>query len=226
MERVIKEIALVFGGWATIVTAIAVWGSHLASKRIINSWDVKSQRDFAELRHIQSETQLLLKEISSTITSSQSLLQTRRLEAVDILWRAILALRDHFSFVTIFFSIFQPNEYSSAMSNPTLSVGLREIDDNYITDCLKNIKDLESQRPYLGETLWLLFFIYRAFLARLAYLVTLLNEGKEIKDWREDTGIRHHLAAVFDKDEFEIVMSMSPIPINHPTSGKAGGMKL
>jgi hypothetical protein len=213
MEQTIKDIALLLGGWTVIITGIISFISYLATQRIINSWDMKNQRELETLRNNQAETQLMLKDTISTITSSQSLLQERRIEAVDKLWKAILAMKQHYSSVTFFFTIILPHEYKDALKNSEIFEGLRKIDDAYIANYPSEVEELEKIRPYLGETLWLYFFIYRAILGRLAILVKWLKDGKDIGDWRQDNGIQQHLKAVLEKDEFNGFMKLSPMDI-------------
>ncbi len=213
MEQIVKDVALLLGGWTVIVTGIVSFISYLTTQKIIGSWDAKNQRELEILRNNQAETQLLLKDTISTISSSQSLLQEHRVEAVDKLWRAILAMKEHYSLVTFFFSMLMPSEYKTALSNSTTFEGLRKIDDDYITNCSQGVLELENFRPYLGETLWLYFFVYRAILGRLAILVKWIKEGRETGDWRQDSGIQQHLKAVFEKDEFNSLINSSPMEI-------------
>ncbi len=213
MEQTIKDIALLLGGWTVIITGIFGFISYLATQRIIRSWDWKNQQELETLRNYQAETQLLLKDTISTISSSQSLLQERRVEAVDRLWKAILMMKQHFSPVTFFFTITLPHEYKVVLKNSAISEGLREIDDEYISKLPNGITELENFRPFLGETLWLYFFVYRAILGRLAILVKWLKEGKDVGDWRQDSGVQQHLKAVFEKDEFSNFISLSPMDI-------------
>jgi hypothetical protein len=215
MEQITKDIALLLGGWTVIVTGVISFISYLATQKIIGSWDTRNQRELEILRNNQAETQVLLKDTTSAITSSQSLLQARRVEAVDKLWKAILALKDHYSPVTFFFTIALPSEYKTALANSAIFSGLRKIDDHYIVNFPQEVSELESFRPYLGETLWLHFFVYRAVLGRLALLVKWLKEGKETGDWRQDSGVQQHLKAVFEEDEFKTLMNSSPMEINY-----------
>ena len=74
----------------------------------------------------------------STISSSQSLLQARRAEAVDKLWKAILDLKIHYSPVILFFGITMPIEYKTALANSKIFAGLRTLDENYIINSSQN----------------------------------------------------------------------------------------
>lgn len=213
MEQITNDVVLLLGGWTVLVTGIVSFISYLTTQKIINSWEAKNQRELEVLRNSQVETQLLLKDTISTISSSQSLLQQHRVEAVDKLWRATLALKEHYSPVTFFFSILMPSEYKTALANPMVVEGVRKIDNEYIVNYPQDVKELENFRPYLGETLWLYFFIYRAILGRLAFFINRLKEGKDINDWRQDKGIQQHLKAVFEKDEFDTLMNSSAMEI-------------
>ena len=214
MEQIIKDIILFLGGWTVIVTGIVSFISYLTTQKIINSWDAKNQRELEILRNNQAETQLLLKDTISSISSSQSLLQTHRVESVDKLWRAVLDLKIHYSPVTLFFGMTKPAEYKTTLANSAMFAGLKTLDNNYLINFQQDVElNVEILRPYLGETLWLYFFVYRAFLGRLALLVKRLSEGIETGDWRQDHGIQQHLKAIFDKDEFNTLMNSDPVEI-------------
>jgi hypothetical protein len=82
-----------------------------------------------------------------------------------------------------------------------------------VTGEIKAVDDVELDRPYLGEILWLRFFIYRAFVGRLGYLISRGKERRHISDWRDDKGIRQILAGalpqniittLLDKQKFSI----------------------
>lgn len=213
MEQIVKDIALLLGGWTAIITGIVGFVSYLATQKIIKTWDVKNQKDLEIFRNNQAETQLLLKDILSTFSSSQSSLQERRFEAVDKLWKAILALKQHYSQATFFFTINLPSEYKKAIIAPLFIEGLKNFNDEYIASFPREVEDIESFRPYLGETLWLYFFVYRAILGRLGLLVVWIKEGKNIGDWRQDSGIQQHLKAVFSKEEFNGFIKSSPLDV-------------
>ena len=213
MEQIIKEIVILLGGWTVFITAIIGFIANLTTQKILNKWNLKNQQDLEILRNNKLETQMLLKDTSAPIFTSQSLLQERRVEAVDKLWKTILVSKKYFSSVTTFFGLVLPSEYRTALDNKVVSAGLSKVDDNYIENCPPIVFELENYRPYLGETLWLYFFVYRAILGRLSILINWLKEGKDIGDWRLDDGIQHHLRAVFDEEEFDNLLKMSPLDI-------------
>lgn len=210
MVDLVGKVVLILGGWTFVITSITAWFSNLMSKRIINSWEAKNQQTLEILRANQSENRVLLENVISSISSSQTLLQERRVNAVDKMWQCITELRDYFSPAVFFFSILYPNEYSSALRIPTIEAGVLKITEQYVVNYQT---DLENFRPYLGETLWLQFFIYRALLSRLAILVNWLKEGKEIPDWREDDGIQQHVKIMLNDNEYRFLMSASPINV-------------
>jgi hypothetical protein len=61
---------------------------------------------------------------------------------------------------------------------------------------MKKVDDVELQRPYLGEILWLRFYVYRAFVGRLGYIVTRGKERRHIEDWRTEKGVRQILSGI------------------------------
>jgi len=207
LVSLISQLAVILGGWTVIITGVAVYLSQLATRRIFNEWDKKNQIEIENLRHHQTESQLLLKELSAGLSSSQSQLQLRRIEAIDKLWSIVLELRQNFSLVCFWFEIMYPSEYSLLRSDPKASTDFQSITYTQVIKWSTTTEDIQKYRPYLSEALWQEFFLYRAILGRLGMLIVRIKDGENVEDWREEKMIQTHIKALLDRDEYEEVMN-------------------
>ncbi|MFZ3136142.1 MAG: hypothetical protein WA126_01985 [Thermodesulfovibrionales bacterium] len=71
----------------------------------------------------------------------------------------------------------------------------------YHVHCHRIIKEVEETRPFIGETLWLVFFVYQAFLQRLTYLIDDGLKKKKIAYWKEDKSFIDQILGVVIKPE-------------------------
>jgi hypothetical protein len=128
----------------------------------------------------------------------------KRLAAAETLWTTVLDLRERFSAVIFFYTILVPSEYDSVFEpNSKTRDMVATINDEMISDAVGRVQRVEEHRPYLGDSLWSRFFVYRAFLGRLAVLVTMGKRDHHIRDWRDDDGIRRILGSSSEKSQLE-----------------------
>ena len=205
IKQLILQIAIAFGGWVTISSALAVWFSQIITKRLFNEWDKKNQIQIEYIRHAQQESQLILKELISTSLANQSQIQTRRLEAVDKLWNVIIKLRQNSSPITLYFDVALPSEFSQLRTNPKTAEFFKDITNSRFLEWAEIARGLENYRPYLSERLWSVFYLFRSILGRLAILIIRIKQGEEVGNWKQDSVIHESLKALLDKNEFEIV---------------------
>jgi hypothetical protein len=139
---------------------------------------------------------------------ASDLLLQKRLSAVDALWSAVLDLKERLSAPVFFYSILTPSEYDSVFGEHSKTYDLvASVNDELISDAMRRTNHVESERPYLGEVLWSLFFVYRAFLGRLAVLIVMGKRRHHIDNWRDDNGVRQILSSVFNEQELKALLS-------------------
>jgi hypothetical protein len=128
----------------------------------------------------------------------------KRLAATENLWSAVLDLRDRLSPVVFFYTILVPSEYDTVFEpNSKTRDMVAPITDELVGEAMRHADRVEVGRPYLGDALWSQFFVYRAFLGRLAALIVLGKRRRHIGEWREDSGIRQILGALFEKGQLD-----------------------
>ena len=196
VEPTFKQLVAILGGWTVITAAAVAWATKLVNERILSKWRKDEQAALEGLRHSLSSERVLLESAIRGSQQGQDLSHEKRLLAIEHMWSAILKLRAVSDGMRYFFGILLPSEYDLVFAGKqdTFAAAIANINDDFVTGAMKTVDDVELDRPYLGEILWLRFFIYRAFVGRLGYLVTRGKEKHHIGDWREDSGIRQILS--------------------------------
>ncbi|MXZ22717.1 MAG: hypothetical protein F4Y84_19320 [Caldilineaceae bacterium SB0665_bin_25] len=174
------------------------------AKRIQHGFDVELE----DTRAIHQERLATGTSSVSFLSSMQSELRVKTIESAEILWRAILSIKSEFSDLTYVLSILYPDEIRSNFRNGNLGLLARvEIyrDIECTTDKIERIStnQVEETRLFVGDRLWKLFFVFRAFHGRLGTLMQMSFERYEYLDWREDDFILWQLRQSLDDSAIE-----------------------
>jgi hypothetical protein len=192
--QLIDEVASLLG---LKVTQASRYEGHI--KNFVNL----SQRE-GEKRASESSSA----ESKSDHNRVSDLVLKRRISAFEVLWSAVLDIKDKLSMPTYFYTILAPHEYDSALEpGSSMDNVVKSITDEFIHDSLKRVDLVENERPYLGDILWSLFFTYRAFLGRLATLIVMGKKRGHIEPWQRDNGVRQILSSVFSEQELKTVLN-------------------
>jgi len=140
--------------------------------------------------------------------NTPDILLQKRIAAGETLWTTVLDFRERLSAVIFFYTILVPSEYDSVFESPSKTRDIvAGVNDQLIADAMQRAQKVEANRPYLGDSLWSHFYIYRAFLGRLAALIVMGKRDRHIADWRDDNGIRQILGSLFDKDKLDAFLA-------------------
>jgi hypothetical protein len=201
----IKELIAILGGWTVVIIAVLTWATKLINERIFSKWRLDEQSVLEGLRHTLSSERLLLESTIRGSQQGQGASHEKRLSAIEHLWSTIIKLRSEFGGILLFFGILVPGEYDLIFKSghERIAASISNVNDDFLTNIMQSIESVELERPYLGEILWLRFFIYRAFLGRLGFIICRGKERRHIEDWRQDDGIRQLLSDVLPADTIE-----------------------
>jgi hypothetical protein len=148
-----------------------------------------------------------LKSDNSTLQSSvdlllanQSEIRARRLVAVEKMWNVLLQMNDKFSGVVHLDTILLPEELDEFFGRRRpLPDYIQAIVNQYAKeDASFNIfeeigtMDIEKERPFLGEQMWVIFYVLRAIYGRCAMLISTSIKKTKFQNWKEDK----HLASI------------------------------
>jgi len=202
----LAEILAWLGGGAALAAGVSAWIGSLVAKRIIYGWEQKHEHELEKLKAGWEHDRSVLTAVVQSQSAGQAAATERRLVAVEALWADVRKLRSAASFPLFLNDILLPEEYNSALDNPTLSEGLNHLSDEDLHDINTQTDELELHRPFLGERLWLLFRTYRAFLGRLTFKMIEGRDLRDIKDWREDSYTLQLLNTVLTEREIDAAM--------------------
>lgn len=207
MDLSAGQIVACMGGASVVAAGVSSFFSKMVIERVLSKWRRDEQTLVEVVKADLASERVLLESSTRGFQSGIDANQPKRLASIERLWAEVLRLRGVFSFPVFFCTIFVPDEYADLLRNrPELFESLRELDSQTITTNMKESNKLENERPYLGETLWLQFFLYRAFLGRLTIVLTGGLEKGRITDWRKDQGIMQILSNALPADNVKYLL--------------------
>jgi hypothetical protein len=137
----------------------------------------------------------------------------KRVSAAERLWSAVLQLKQELSLAVFFLTMLMPSEYDSALEDDgKMRDVVSSITDEQVSATLDRASQIEHDRPYLSDQLWSQFFVYRAFLGRLATLITMGKQRGHIPNWRTDGGVRQILNAAFSQEDLDRILDADNNP--------------
>jgi hypothetical protein len=80
---------------------------------------------------------------------------------------------------------------------------LQSVSHYELIEEVRALSEVEVCRLYVGETLYLWFFIYRAITGRLVFLFEQGREKGEVRPWYQDSGVRQLLTSVVTQKELQ-----------------------
>ncbi|MBW2634915.1 MAG: hypothetical protein JRE14_12475 [Deltaproteobacteria bacterium] len=209
------EIIALLGGWTVIVGGLVVWIGKLVAEKVNLEWKKQQQKEMETLRAQLAKDRLVMETAIFSFSSGQKASQEKKIQATEKLWKHVLKIRSVCYPAIFFYSMLHPSEYREVSAIQKMRAMLSNFDDGIVEQITSDPEYLESGRPFFGEKLWLLFFIYRAFLGRISLiLVEGLKEG-EIEDWRKDHGVHSLLKNILSDEQLKAVTVESPIAMQN-----------
>ncbi len=203
----IKQILIILGGWTFILCALFGWAGKLILERLTSAWRRSEQSAVETVKHALSSDRVLLESAIRGAQQGLDSIQDRRMAAIEKLWNGVLRLRADFSPVLFFYEILLPSEYDAQyIAGQTLAASINDVNDQTMVDAMQSVVAVEQERPYLGETLWLKFFIYRAFLGRIAQLTIQGKRSRHFIDWTSDDGVRQIVSQVLSAGTVQAIL--------------------
>jgi len=172
--QIIVKLLAAIGGFSIICVFFLKWGSELIADRLHLKWKNSYDKELEDIRSLLARKSELLSLAISTASEINIKGHDLRLKAINEIWESIIKLRNDFYNVILYFNLFSPEEYNKVLKNDDFKI-LIPSNNTYVTEILRDISNIELNRPFIEERLWILFYIYRAVIARLSYRVI---EGK------------------------------------------------
>jgi hypothetical protein len=144
---------------------------------------------------------------------ADTLLQSRRLQAVEKLWAILRRLNKEFSDLRYVHTILTADEMSNYFQTgwPSRFNIAHYADNQTVLQKMQRAgcDDADKERPFVSPRLWGAFFILRAVYGRLGYLCQHSFEEGRLVDWRTDSGIDQLLRSTLQAHVIEGVKHAS-----------------
>jgi hypothetical protein len=147
---------------------------------------------------------------TASFNAGHSAAHERRLKAIDKLWQAFILVKKETGGVLTIVDILTDSEFLEIPHDSRINFITKDLsDDEIVKMTVKLNEGIELVRPFVGESLWALFYAYRALRMRLIYLIFIGVKENKMKDWKNDNGILQLLKYVLTDKEMETFKSKS-----------------
>lgn len=143
------------------------------------------------------------------LAAGQSELRSKTISAVENMWGSVLSIRSQLSQVVYFTSILTRDELDAAVRGALHAEIADDIRQWGAEDTLfsrlsvDEQSDIERFRIFVGDRLWLIFYISRAFLYRLGFLLHRSVKEERYLCWSEDDGALTLLRSVVEQSRID-----------------------
>jgi hypothetical protein len=231
-----------FGGGVVLVTALAVWIGNWLSTTLENRLKADLDSKLQDARHVQNLEIEILKSVKNTeleslkgvLAENKELIANiarmssagyaaphpRICDAIQDLWKLVLSIKQDCSPYIMIYSVFDPSEYTDLYDKIEELIKADDFSELQSFHDAANLS-LDGLRPFYGETLWRLAWVYRAFSGTIALKVIESKKHRSLPSWdRRPDGKGDHLIdtllLVFSHDELQQVTA------SRDRSGRAG----
>lgn len=233
LSSTVEPILTSVGGVSVIIVGLSALLSKVWAERIYlknssshNKDLEKIKKDYAiELEHLKSEISQhrdLMSISQNALLSGYNSSRERTLIAIENLWKKILEIREVVSEFIYFYWALQPSAYSKAVSEETSPNLIHVKPEEFDAKVLQVSKGVDELRPFVGESLYRLYYIYRAFAFRQALKILRRKDENVVYEWdknfdgKEDTALYQILKEIFTEEELQSIIRNSlpfaPVP--------------
>lgn len=219
------------GGSLVVCLAVGRWVLERIGKKMEITWTGQVNRELeafrnqntAELEQLRSELVERrddLASIRSALAVGHAASHDRVVESIGKLWTAMLRIRDFAGRMTVVHDFVLPNEFEDQRHHYKLLDMVPDHSDQSFMEEVQSLDpEIEPLRPFLGESLWRKYYVYRAFALRIAWNA---HHGKQLGKLRPwdmsdkgelDTSLFQLLRIVLDDRE---IGELAPLPFAAP----------
>lgn len=197
-----------FSSWGAVSLLLLNLGVATLNQWHLSALRKSEQKQAAALASTRSILELSVGQHSE----GQALVHQRRLDASVELWEAVVRIRTDLGMPVFVYGILLPSEYDRVLLDPENQLaGMASLfPEGEVGRLLAFTNPLEKHRPLVGEQLWLHFHIYRAFLGRLATLISFGIRDRHFTDWRLDNGVRQLIGYVLPRETVDQLLDTTP----------------
>ena len=211
---------LTSAGLATVLMCVVLllarkWISAWIISGIQHEYDQKLETHKAQLKAENEIAFLKLKtsaeqEVAlhtgahTAFSTRQQATMKKELDAVDALWRKVVAIRRDIPAIVTYLDVMTVNEYKATKDRRNFQVLLKDTPPEKISSIGGDEDEpIENVRPYVGEYLWALFYSYKSIVLRRLFLLHFGKDDAAKIEWHKDSVIRQVIENILTRKELK-----------------------
>lgn len=213
----IEKISIFLGGASAILTVIVTFIGNNIINRLKISWERNSQKQLSILKGEIDKNNSSVSQLLNNHSKSLYLLSEKKISCIDEFWGYIIALKELNYGTEYLYSFLTDTELSALLtssSSPSINFrdnDLRKIANDY-PEISKKIGEykykVDKIRPFIGEKLYGLYFIYTLFCMRSTFLLIGGIDKTKSNIWKDDKSLIQVLKDVISEKQMnEIIES-------------------
>lgn len=197
----IWKLITALGGFTVIIASVFAYLGKKLADNIFKRFETHQTKQIELFKNSISRQNSLIKQVASDHSKSFHEFNQKRIEAIDLMWKEILKIKEILEEVLFIDSILTYEELENIYKsdNDKTKTRLRIL---YNIDLTKVAitNELKEFKPYISNSMWLNYEIYLRTLSRSTFV--LMNIPKKYKKWwRGDVMIKQILENHFSKEE-------------------------
>jgi hypothetical protein len=212
MSDIITAVIVYLGGTGLVAYLLRNWIVERLRQSIKHEYDQKIERLRAQLLSenatiIEKYKSELSREASvlaiahKSLSESVSIAQRQRVDGVSVLWKALISVRNHSPGIFGLLDVLQPDEYSRLYGHDFKAFNPEISPEDIKLMCGGELGTIESIRPFVGEYLWFLFYVYQAVHLRIAVRFAGEWTKGQFSPWYQDSPTLQFLETFFTGEE-------------------------
>jgi hypothetical protein len=208
------EIVTILGGWTVIASTILYFLSSRLVERLNIKWKETADKNIAKLQSELARNNNTLNSLITLFGSNYQQAQERRIKAIDVLWSGLNELKKILPDIGfIIYNVLTDEEISEYFNRiakqQTIETNtfIRANEDDNFSQVISKSEVLNLERPFLGETIWFQFELYKTFVTRISYKLIASVKNRQFEHWHKDSFLKQLLQNSLSQEEFSYIYS-------------------
>jgi len=194
----------IVGGLTIVISSVMSFIAYFIKDYFLNKWKSSYQKDIENLKVQSNANNIILNSLTNSFSNIYVSSNSKRIEALMTVWENINELKSMQPTLASLYSILIKEEIINIpnTTNKHTKACIEEFrPEEYLEKHFKITNEIKKLRPIIGENLWLIYFVYQAFLGRLIILLQMgLGKGK-VDYWQDDETFINQVLGIVIKPE-------------------------
>ena len=202
------DLVKLIGIITLIISSIISFIAYFIKDYFLNKWKSDQQKEIDKLKSLSDQNNLIINNLTDSLSKVYLSSNEMRISYLEKVWNGFLEIKTQTpTLVFLSHGILIKDELINLPNNKNPYI-LNEIKifkpEEYILLQSKISTEIERIRPFIGENLWTIFSVYRAFFGRLTYLIQEGLKKGTVKHWKDDQNfINQVLGMVIQPDDIK-----------------------